>query len=127
MTSRFSCSARCANRGKDTLAQDPKYVSVAIEARDRDAAEAIEHRPFLRVALEVISVGSEVFQAEALHAAADALAHLAADLAEAAPAEAELRQCPLQESYAAQAFHVRLHSAAEAATLGLTQTSAGPP
>ena len=112
---------------QDALAQDPEHISVAIEARDCDATEAVEDRPFLLVALQVVSVGGEVFQSEALHAAADALADLAADLAEAAPPEAELRQGPLQEGDAVRARQAGLPWAAAAATLGLTETSAGPP
>ena len=42
---------------QDALAQDPKHVAVAIEAGDRDATEAIEDLPFLRLALEVVSLG----------------------------------------------------------------------
>jgi hypothetical protein len=52
----------------------------------RDATEAIKDRPFLLVTLEVISIGGEAFEPKALRATTDTLAHLAADLAKAAPA-----------------------------------------
>jgi hypothetical protein len=80
---------------QDLLAQNPEHIPVAIEMRDRDAAEAVQNRPFLLVVFEVFSIDCEVSQSQALHAPADALADLAAHLAKAVPPETEPGQGPL--------------------------------
>jgi hypothetical protein len=83
--------------GQHEIAEDLEYVPVSVKAGDRDAAEAVEHPPFLRLMLEVCPVGRQVCQSENLYPVTYAFPDLAAHLSEAGPPHIETWQRPLQE------------------------------
>ncbi len=57
------------------------------------------------MAIEIFPVGNEACKPQSAYTAAEPLANLLSDLAEAGPAEPEVRQAPLQEFAALSILH----------------------
>jgi hypothetical protein len=68
-------------------------------------ATFVENAPLRRIGLKPGPVSREVGKPEIVHAPLEPVANLAADLAESCPAQAELRQRPLQEGRAILVIH----------------------
>lgn len=92
----FASGAR-RDIGEHTLAQGLEYASVSVEARDGDRTAFIEGAPLRRIGRKATPVGHEIVKSELTDSAVEALAGLAAHLAEPTPPEIALRECPLEK------------------------------
>ena len=94
-TALVGSSAR--ERRQDVALETREHGRVALEAGDRDVAELVQQPPLTRVRREVGAVGGEVGEVELPQSPRDASADLAADSAEARPAQMHPRERPLEE------------------------------
>src|ERR1700730_18420820 len=86
-------------------AQYLEHVPVAEKSRNGDMATFIEDTPFGRIDLKSRPIGDKVCESEIVHTPLDPFAELTAHLAEAGPAQLELRQRPLQEGGTIRIVH----------------------